>query len=242
MSSDRDIYSILIPIIAGLIAYSTYWLIRESDSLKKKLKERFGDEKASVQRILYSKYLGAICIGLFPYLVYMIFFPETTLSDLGLFFSKETRMTSILGILGMAAILIPLLIISSRSPKILAKQPEIRVEEWSYTLLANNLLAWTVYLLGYELFFRGVLFFPLLDSIGLVPAIVVNVVFYAGVHIPKGWDETLAAVPLGIVLCLLTMKTGTIWLAFFVHLIMSWTVTITALKYNPNMMLIKTEK
>jgi len=239
MSITNEQLSIMIPVLAGLIGYFCYWFTQESASLKNKLEERYGKERASVLRILYSKYLGAITIGVLPILVYKIFFPETSLSELGLYFNPETRMTSILWIAVLAAVLIPVLLISSKYPKILAKQPEIRMREWPRSLLFYNLLAWAVYLLGYEFFFRGVLLFPLVDSIGLWPAIAINVVFYAGVHIPKGADEAIGAIPLAIVLCLLTVKTGTIWLAFFVHLAMSWTVTISALRQQPNMKMIK---
>jgi membrane protease YdiL (CAAX protease family) len=56
---------------------------------------------------------------------------------------------------------------------------------------------------------------------------------YAATHIPKGLDETIGAILLGLVLCLLTLASGTIWIAFFVHLSMALTNCFTALKFHP---------
>lgn len=232
---------VLIPVLAGLIGYLCYWFIQESPRLKNRLEEKYGQERASIRRILLSKYLGAISIGLFPFLAYKIAFPKTSLNELGFFINGETAMTSLYWIAGFLVVMVPILFFSSRSPNILAKQPEIRKSEWSRKLMISNLLAWAVYLLGYEFFFRGVLLFPLLESIGIWPAIAVNVLFYAGVHIPKGADEALGAIPLAVILCLLTLHTGTIWIAYFVHLAMAWTVSLSALKHQSNMRIINTK-
>jgi membrane protease YdiL (CAAX protease family) len=70
---------------------------------------------------------------------------------------------------------------------------------------------------------------------GVWPAIAINVALYSSTHIPKGLDETIGAIPLGIVLSLLTLLTGTIWIAFFVHLTLALTNSFTALKFNPEM-------
>jgi hypothetical protein len=51
--------------------------------------------------------------------------------------------------------------------------------------------------------------------------------------IPKGFDETIGAVPLGFLLCLLTLMAGNIWIAFLVHVAMAWTNSLTALKHHP---------
>ena len=59
---------------------------------------------------------------------------------------------------------------------------------------------------------------------------------YIGAHLLKKLtdsDETIGAIPLGIVLCLLTATSGTIWIAFIVHVAMAWTNSITALRFHP---------
>jgi membrane protease YdiL (CAAX protease family) len=67
------------------------------------------------------------------------------------------------------------------------------------------------------------------------PAITINSALYSATHIPKGLDETIGAIPLGFVLSLLTISSGTIWIAFIVHVVMAWTNTFTALKFHPDM-------
>ncbi len=233
---------VVIPLVVGLIAYLAYWFIQESVSLREKLIRRFGKEKGSIRIVIWSKYLGAVLLGLLPFLAYMISFPDTKLGDLGFAVNKETAMASLYWMAGISVILVPLLIFLSKSQGVLKKQPEIRVAEWNRKLVFNNLLAWAIYLLGYEFFFRGVLFYPLLETIGLWPAIAVNVVFYAGAHLPKGADEAIGAIPLAIVLCLLGAYTGTIWIAYFVHLAMAWTVNLAALKHQPNMNIVKSKR
>ena len=96
-------------------------------------------------------------------------------------------------------------------------------------------MGWAAYLFGYELLFRGVLLFPLADELGVWTAIAINIALYSATHIPKGLDETIGAIPLGLVLCILTLYTDTIWIAFIVHVIMAWTNTFTALRFNPEM-------
>jgi membrane protease YdiL (CAAX protease family) len=76
--------------------------------------------------------------------------------------------------------------------------------------------------------------FPIYQLVGLWPAIAINVALYAATHIPKGIEETIGAVPLGIVLCILTLQTGTLWIAIFVHVALAWTNSLTALKFHPD--------
>ena len=106
---------------------------------------------------------------------------------------------------------------------------------WTKKTIFINALGWFLYLFGYEFLFRGVLLIPLIDPLGMWPAIAINIALYSATHIPKGLDETIGAIPLGFVLCLLTISSGTIWIAFIVHVVMAWTNTFTALKFNPEM-------
>ncbi|MFN8134788.1 MAG: CPBP family intramembrane glutamic endopeptidase [Bacteroidales bacterium] len=55
----------------------------------------------------------------------------------------------------------------------------------------------------------------------LWPAIALNTAIYMLVHIPKGIKETLGAIPLGVLLCYLTVQTGSIWIAVMVHIVMA---------------------
>jgi membrane protease YdiL (CAAX protease family) len=130
---------------------------------------------------------------------------------------------------------VPLVYFSAKKEKNLVNYPQIRAKVWSKKLKTRNAIGWAAYLFGYEMLFRGVLLFPLYHEFGIWPAIAVNIALYSATHIPKGLDETIGAIPLGLVLCILTLLTGTIWIAFILHVIMAWTNTFTALKFNPDM-------
>jgi membrane protease YdiL (CAAX protease family) len=98
-----------------------------------------------------------------------------------------------------------------------------------------NIAGWILYLFGYEFMFRGVLLFPLAGELGVWPAIAVNTALYSVSHVPKGLSEAAGAIILGLILCVLTLASGTIWIAFFTHVALALTNSFTAMKYHPEM-------
>ncbi len=72
---------------------------------------------------------------------------------------------------------------------------------------------WVAYLVGYEFLFRGFLFHATLQVWSLWPAIALNCILYALAHFYKGPGEIIGAIPVGILLCYLTLHTGNIWSA-----------------------------
>ena len=162
-----------------------------------------------------------------------ILIPHFSLQTIGLWFNAETTWYSVAWILGLSVVVIPMAFISAKKPENLKNYPQIRSKRWTNKTMAINLLGWAIYLFGYELLFRGTLFFPLVETLGIWPAVALNIALYATTHIPKGLAETLGAIPLGLLLCLLTLESGTVWIAFFVHLVLAWTNSLTALAYHP---------
>jgi membrane protease YdiL (CAAX protease family) len=130
--------------------------------------------------------------------------------------TSDTKYTLIL-----AAILIPLGIFNAKGKAHLTMYPQVRMKKWNSFEYISNIASWGVYLLGYEFLFRGIFFLGLIPFTGLYPAIAINTVLYALAHLYKGKKETLGSIPLGIVLCLITAQTQTIWTAFAVHWIMA---------------------
>ena len=96
-----------------------------------------------------------------------------------------------------------------------------------------------MYLLAYEFLFRGVLLMLLVPAIGVWPAIIINTSLYSATHIPKGAKETIAAIPFGIALCVITLHTGSILGAFLTHLLLSQLNDYGALYFNPEMKLVR---
>ena len=178
-------------------------------------------------------------MGIFPTIICLIFLPEITIADLGLTLIYETSLFSLFWIFVLSAIIVPLTYLSAQKPKNLANYPQIRAKVWSKKMLFINALGWFLYLFGYEFLFRGVLLIPLIEPLGMWPAIAINIALYSATHIPKGLDETIGAIPLGFALCLLTISSGTIWVAFIVHVVIAWTNSFTALKFHPEMQLKK---
>lgn len=135
----------------------------------------------------------------------------------------------------IAIIPIPVIIawFSGRSAIHQQQYPQVREAVWNRRLLITDLLCWALYLLGYEAFFRGFLLYGMLMFAPPFTAIAMNLVFYALAHIPKGRGEAFGAIPLGIVLCVATLQTGSFWVAFLVHLAMAWSNEMFTLRNHP---------
>lgn len=87
------------------------------------------------------------------------------------------------------------------------------------------------FLLCYEFFFRGVLLFVFLEFNSLFLAIIYSTILYVIIHLFDSKKELIGAVPFGIVLCLFTYITNSIWYAFLIHLCLSAVYEIS-LFYN----------
>ncbi len=225
---------VIVPILSALVFFVIYWFTAQSEKIKASFYKKYDFDVASANHIFFTKYIGFFSMGVAPVIVCLLLIDGLTLSGLGLAFYPETALFSLIWTAGLCALVIPLAAFSARKPKNLENYPQIRAKNWTRSIYYKNLLGWAVYLFGYELLFRGVLFIPLIEPLGIWPAIAINVAFYSATHIPKGLDETIGAIPLGAVLCLLTYASGTIWIAVIVHIAMAWTNSLTALKYHPD--------
>jgi membrane protease YdiL (CAAX protease family) len=228
-----------LPIILALVFFIIYWFIAASPRVRKYFYEKYEFDEASYRHIFFAKIFGFFSMGVFPIIICLLFLKDFSLSDYGLVYIEQTVMYSVIWTLGLSVLVIPLVHFSARKPKNLVNYPQIRAKVWTSKMVYMNALGWFLYLFGYEFLFRGVLLFPLIEPLGVWPAIAVNIALYSATHIPKGLDETIGAIPLGLVLCLLTLSSGTIWIAFFVHVAMAWTNTFTALRFNPDTNYIK---
>lgn len=212
-----------------------YWFTAQSTKIKDKFYAKYDFDTASVKHIFFTKYFGFISMGIIPTIICLLLIPEVSLGDLGLTIIPETTLFTLVWTVGLSILVMPLAYFSGKKPKNHVNYPQIRAKVWTKKTIFINALGWFLYLFGYEFLFRGVLLIPLVEPLGMWPAIVINVAIYSATHIPKGLDETIGAAPLGLVLCLLTLASGTIWIAFIVHVAMAWTNTFTSLKYNPAM-------
>ena len=221
------------PIYLALTGFVIFWFISKSERIKMQYFNKYDHDTAWLKFIFMTKWVGFFSMGLLPLLFLLITVRQRAIGYYGLNFRTDTLLFNLLMILLLGSMLIPLANFSAKKPKNLVNYPQIRAKRWNPKTFRLNLIGWAVYLFGYELLFRGLLLFPLVEAYGLWLAIAINVALYSATHIPKGIEETLGAAPLGFLLCLLTLMSGNIWIAFVVHVIMAWTNSLTALKYHP---------
>lgn len=231
--SDKDI-STFFTIVASTAFFAAYWFIFASEKIKAKYYSKFPtNDEGTIRHVLFTKYAGFVLMGVVPAIVFSIVIPKFSLADYGLTFHSETNLTTLWWTLGLGAVIIPMNYFAARRPKTFGMYPQIRAKFWDKPLIFKYSLSWCAYLFGYELLFRGFLFIPLVDTLGVWPAIAVNIALYVATHIPKGLDETIGAAPLGLVLCLITLQTQTIWVAFVVHVFLALSNSLFALKFHP---------
>lgn len=234
--------TVLFTVLLATLAFIAFWFITQSEKLKQQLWRKQSFDEQSINHFLFSKVCGFLILGVLPGISMLLFLNKWDLQLIGLYINSETLLLSLEWTMLLTCIVVPLVYFSARQPKNLINYPQIRATLWTRKTFILNLLGWAIYLFGYELLFRGILFFPLIDAIGIWPTIAINLALYSATHIPKGLDETIGALILGLVLCILTLVTDTIWIAFFVHVAMAWTNSLTALKYHPEIRYTKWKK
>ena len=135
----------------------------------------------------------------------------------------------------LSLIAIPIGFFGSKQQKSLAIYPQIRIYDWTSRSLFISLFGWVIYLLGYEFLFRGFMLLPVADILGFWPAIIVSTVLYSATHLPKGIGEAFGALPLGVLFGIVCLIGDNFWIGFFVHIIMSWSVNLASIYWNPDM-------
>ena len=222
----------VLTIFLTIIGFNTFWFIAESPRRKQQLQQRYSKEEASIKLVQFQKYTGVLFLGVIPLTICLLIFPYS-LADYGLGFQHSG--TSLLWIFGLACLIFPINIKNAKTPANLSMYPMMRVESWTPALIFKNSLATISYLFAYELLFRGLLLFSCVEVLGVWPAIAVNVALYSAVHLPKGPAETIGAIPFGLLVCYITLSTGTIWVAVVIHCILSLSNDYLAVHFHPQM-------
>ena len=224
---------VIVPILCALVFFVAYWFTAQSEKFKSYFYKKYDFDNASANHIFFTKCAGFVLMGILPTIACFALIGDMTFAGLGLTFYSSTAFFTLVWTLGLCALVVPIAYVSAKKPKNLVNYPQIRAKVWTKRIYCINLIGWALYLFGYELLFRGVLFMPLIEPLGIWTAIAINVALYSATHIPKGLEETIGAIPLGAVLCLLTYASGTIWIAVIVHIAMAWANCLTALKHHP---------
>jgi membrane protease YdiL (CAAX protease family) len=231
--------NIIIPVLVTIVFFMIYWFTSQSGRVRNWFYSSFDHDTAAVRHFLSVKILGFAVLGLIPLILTLILLPGYSPADLGLTFRVENPSFT----LAVAAVLVVLAVFSAGTAARKAKDrehfPQIRAKVWTTKTVMANIAGWGVYLLGYEILFRGILLIPLTESIGVWPAITVNIALYAAAHVPQGSRDAFGAIPVGLIFCLVTLATGTVYIAFLVHLSMALTNCFTSMKHHPDMSFLK---
>lgn len=234
----KDLYSLsepefelIIVLSLALLGYISYYFISFSDSANEAILKFTGLKNNALHQFVLQKTIGFIFMGLFP-LLFLTFFLRFPVKY---GFGGNIHLQTFYWVVGVSLAIIPINFLIAGKAENLKQYPQIRISTWDKSTFALNFMGWSIYLLAYEYLFRGVLFLGSLPMLGLIPAIVMNVVIYSLAHLPKGIKETLGSIPVGLLICVITYNTGNIWASFFIHLTMAISNELFAFYRHPEM-------
>jgi membrane protease YdiL (CAAX protease family) len=232
LTMNASIYTIVIVTVLFLIHYFTI----NAKWYNSFFQKRFAAEKGQIRKILFNRLLGALLFGAVPFAVGIIYFNKSV-AELGL--NTKLNFETIVSFLIVGTLATIVNFFAARTADNLKVYPQIRCKEWNKPLLFASAISWVIYLIGYEIMFRAFLFSICLYELGLLPAILINVVIYSVTHIPKGYKEALGAIPLGFIFCFVTYFSGSILAAILIHIVLSLSSEWFSIKYNPQIILKK---
>lgn len=185
----------------------------------------------SIKKVLLSRLYGILFFGLLPLLFSYLYF-QKDVAAIGLVSPINNHLVELYIWCSILAIIT---FLNARTSENLTQYPQFRTHEWSFLTFFLSALSLILYLISYEFLFRGLLLFVSFEIIGLYGSIVLNVILYALVHIPKGKKETIGSIPFGILLCYLSLKTGSILYAMILHICLALLTEWVTFYYQPMM-------
>ncbi len=219
-----------------VLCFSIYWFVTMNPKIKTRFFTNQQEEKAWINYVLFQKLTGVLFLGIIPLLV-VLTTTDYSASDLGINLKHPLQSLTYIAVIGIMILLLNYF--AGKNPERLKDYPQMRIANWTKKILAINVTAWFLYLLAYEVLFRGVLLFLCYDTFGFWPAVSINIGLYATTHIPKGVGETFGTIPYGLVLCFITISTGSILVAFATHLIMALSNDLFSIYHNAEMKISK---
>ena len=204
---------------AGIgIGYPVYQYWLQADAWRARLTSRYSGEALEISSVFAQRIAGGLWLG--GVAVVTACLAGLKLADIGLAAGDLTRT---LIWLGACALLLPLIARGATSPANIAHYPQMKLAQWPAQRIRQNALAWGAYLLGYELFFRGLCLAWFTQTFGMWGGILTTTVIYAYAHLQKNAGETFGSLIVGVIFALMTLHTGAIWAAFLLH----WMIAVT---------------
>ena len=220
----------IISVLIVAAAFICYYYINRLKSIRDYLTKKLGEEQGQIRLVIFQRLCGVLFFGIIPAFFFLFLMNSSIVSFV---LRIHFDLYSFIAIISLGFIAFLINYFNAKSSENLKMYPQIRTKNWTLSLLALSGLSWIAYLFTYEYLFRGFLLFSCAGELGVLIAIIVNVFIYAFVHLYKGTKETIGAIPMGIILCILTLHFGTIWAAFWIHSCLALSNEWFSILHNP---------
>lgn len=198
-----------------IVLYALYYVIAYTKISQWICRTFFGKINETVFHAVFFRLLGFVLFGVITAIIFRFIF-NAEFDFITTEISQLERMLPLIIVLIFVAIIVPYINVrrSKDNP-----YPQFKIDNWTGQYKFLSYLTWILYLIGYEFMFRGILLFGTLEELGYYPAITLNVLLYAFVHIPKGRKEVLGCFILGPILCFSAVETNGIIVPVILHVL-----------------------
>lgn len=232
ISWDPDYMHFIFAVIWSVVGFACYYFLSQNKSWEFSFWKSIPDLDHQVMQVVIQRVWGLLFLGIISITI-VLFIWKGDLHDYGFGFSFLAPPP------WWFYLLFPLILFvgyfGAKKPGSLALYPQIRIKEWTPGIIALSGISWFIFLISYEFLFRGFLLFASLEVMGPWAAIALNCTLYAFAHFYKGPGETFGAIPMGILLCYLTLITGNIWSAVVIHSVMALSNEWFSILVNPEL-------
>jgi membrane protease YdiL (CAAX protease family) len=206
-----------------------FYATKKKIFLNRIIKPLFKSGSAGVIEFISYKLTGILFIGIIPFIFFLLIL-RTEPSRIGLVIGRTFHFWYLLILMMIVTAILSFNL--SKGRNIQERSPELKIIDWFPRHIVLSVSLWVVYILGYEFLFRGVLWFLCYEAFGFWPALVINLFLYFLVHLPQGKFMAIGALPVGIVLCLLSQLTGSFIAAFLIHSLIAVLTDLFSLYHN----------
>jgi len=214
----------------AILFYLYYFTSKQKVILNRIVRPAFPSLSDGVLEFISEKLGGIFFTGIIPAILFLGVL-KIPASRAGLQMGLTFDFRYLIIILVMVTCLLSFLF--SKKPGVQATSADLKIRNWYPGHIFLYSAAWIIYIFGYELLFRGILWFLFFDVFGFWPAMLINLLLYSAVHISKGIFMTLGALPTGIILCLLSYLTGSFLPAFIIHSTIAVMTGLFSIYHNP---------
>lgn len=167
-----------------------------------------------ILRYIFKKLVGFFLLGLIPIIIFLYFFNYWPWQSTVILNHSKTW---IIWMSLVSLLLVVFNFFNAKRSSIQKRYPELKLINWDAGSLGVIALGWIIYLIGYEFLFRGIFLNTSIMAFGLWPAVIINLAIYSSLHLYKGLDEAIAAIPFGAFICYLTIESNSVIPAILVH-------------------------